>query len=67
MLDPLPRDDVIVGVVGRAALAVGTRYHLAVFASAQGVPALGLVGDAYTRAKLGGLAGLVGDRVKSSP
>ena len=54
-LDPLPADDVIVGVVGRAALAVGSRYHLAVFAARAGVPALACYEDDYTRQKLLGL------------
>lgn len=67
VLDPLPRDDVILGIVGRARVAVGTRFHLAVFAAAQGVPALGIVGDTYTRAKLGGLADLVGEAVRVVP
>ena len=40
MLEELPPDDVVLGVVAGARFAIGTRYHLAVFAAAQGVPPL---------------------------
>jgi len=58
-VEPLPPDDVISGLVARAALVVGSRYHLAVFAAAAGVPALALVDGPYTERKARG-AGLAG-------
>jgi polysaccharide pyruvyl transferase WcaK-like protein len=42
-------------IVGRAAVTVGTRYHLAVFAAMTGTPAIGLWTDLYTHVKLAGL------------
>jgi hypothetical protein len=56
LLDPPPADDVARAIVRGAVLTVGTRYHLAVFAAAEGVPALGFATDRYGTAKLGGLA-----------
>ncbi len=41
-------------LTGHAALVVSTRYHGIVFATAAGVPALGVHSDRYTRAKLRG-------------
>jgi polysaccharide pyruvyl transferase WcaK-like protein len=41
-------------LTGHAALVVSTRYHGVVFATAAGVPALGVHSDRYTRAKLRG-------------
>ncbi len=67
VLDPLPPDAVLVGIIGRAELAVGTRYHHAVIASARGVPALGVHGDAYTRIKLAGLAEMAAGLVSTLP
>lgn len=67
VLDPLPADDVILGVVGRAAVAVGTRYHLAVFAAAAGVPVVGLYDDAYTQMKLEGLEDIYDGGVRAVP
>lgn len=67
ILDPLPADDVVLGVVGRAAVAVGTRYHLAVFAAAAGVPAVGLYADAYAQMKLEGLEGMCDGGVRAVP
>jgi polysaccharide pyruvyl transferase WcaK-like protein len=63
VLDPLPPDDVLLGLTARARLAVGTRYHLAVFAAAGGVPAAAIHGCDYTRRKLRGLADLAPGRV----
>lgn len=67
ILDPLPADDVILGVVGRAVVAVGTRYHLAVFAAAAGVPAVGLYEDAYSQMKLVGLEDICDGGVRAVP
>jgi len=58
-VEPLPPDDVIAGLAARAALVIGSRYHLAVFAAAAGVPALALVDGPYTERKARG-AGLAG-------
>ncbi|HVO11058.1 MAG TPA: polysaccharide pyruvyl transferase family protein [Vicinamibacteria bacterium] len=43
-----------VWLIGRATLVVSSRYHGVVFASAAGVPSLGVYADAYTRVKLKG-------------
>jgi len=67
VLEPLPADDVLLGLVGRARLAVGTRYHLAVFAATGGVPAVGIYGDGYTERKLRGLAELARGRLTLVP
>jgi polysaccharide pyruvyl transferase WcaK-like protein len=67
LLDPLPADEVLMGIIGRAELAVGTRFHQSVIASARGVPALGIHGDAYTRIKLEGLAAMAGGVVSAVP
>jgi polysaccharide pyruvyl transferase WcaK-like protein len=67
LLDPLPADDVVVGLIGRARLAIGTRYHHAVFAYARGVPAIGIHADRYTREKLEGLARMAAGRVVAMP
>jgi polysaccharide pyruvyl transferase WcaK-like protein len=55
VLDPLPADRVIAGIIERARLAVGTRYHLAVFAAAAGVPAIGFHDDEYGRRRFAGI------------
>jgi polysaccharide pyruvyl transferase WcaK-like protein len=55
-LDPLPPDDVIKGVIARAALAVGARYHLAILAASSGIPAIGLFDDDDAEQKLRGAA-----------
>jgi polysaccharide pyruvyl transferase WcaK-like protein len=56
VLDPLPADHVIAGIIERAYAAVGTRYHLAVFAAAAGVPAIGFYDEEYGRRRLAGIA-----------
>jgi polysaccharide pyruvyl transferase WcaK-like protein len=66
VLGPLPPDDVIVGIARRARIAIGTRYHLAVFAASGGVPAVGLYTDESER-KLRGLSDFAGDLVTSLP
>lgn len=53
--DPLPADDVLLGMVQRARIAIGTRYHLVVFAAAGGVPAIGLKADDYSARRFEGL------------
>ncbi|MFM8236995.1 MAG: hypothetical protein ACKOBG_04450, partial [Actinomycetota bacterium] len=55
-LESLPPDDVIRGIVGRSVLAVGSRYHLSVFAATAGVPAIALVDGPYTERKAEGAA-----------
>jgi len=67
ILDPLPADDVVVGIIGRAAVAVGSRYHLAVFAAAAGVPAVGLYDGAYAHMKLRGLEDISDGVVRAVP
>jgi polysaccharide pyruvyl transferase WcaK-like protein len=47
--------------VGRCRIIVTGSYHAAVFALAQGVPAIGIVGSEYYQHKFDGLAGLFGD------
>jgi polysaccharide pyruvyl transferase WcaK-like protein len=44
-------------LIGQAALVVSTRYHPLVFATAAGVPSLGIYTDPYTRVKLRGALG----------
>ncbi len=56
ILDPVPSDAELAGIVAGARVAVGSRYHLAVFAAAGGTPAVLLWGDDYTRVKAQGLA-----------
>ena len=58
VLDPLPPDDALRLLVGRAELALGSRFHLAVFAAAAGTPAVLVHHDAYTSAKAHGIASL---------
>ena len=41
-------------LAGEAAMVISTRYHPLVFATAAGVPALGIYSDEYTRTKLRG-------------
>jgi polysaccharide pyruvyl transferase WcaK-like protein len=55
VLDPLPADHVIAGVIERAYASVGTRYHLAVFAAAAGIPAIGFYDDEYGRRRFAGI------------
>lgn len=62
-LIPLPPDDVIAGVIARAEVALGSRFHLLVFAAMAGLPAVGVHHDAYTRAKMEGVAEHAGGRV----
>ncbi|HEX5924228.1 MAG TPA: polysaccharide pyruvyl transferase family protein, partial [Baekduia sp.] len=56
VLDPLPADHVIAGIIERAYAAVGSRYHLAVFAAAAGIPTIGLYADEYGRRRFAGIA-----------
>ncbi len=58
ILDPVPEDGALRVLAERARLALGSRYHLAVFAAAGGTPAVLLHHDAYTRAKALGIASL---------
>ena len=44
----------VVAVTARAAMVISNRYHPLVFASAHGLPSLGLYADDYTRVKLRG-------------
>jgi colanic acid/amylovoran biosynthesis protein len=60
VLDPVPPDDALRLLVGRAQLALGSRFHLAVFAAAAGTPAVLVHHDEYTSAKAHGLASLTG-------
>jgi polysaccharide pyruvyl transferase WcaK-like protein len=58
VLDPMPTDAVIVDIIARAAVAVGSRFHLSVIAAGAGVGALALVddrGDDYDRRRVDGL------------
>jgi len=47
-------------LVGAADLALGSRYHFAVFAAAEGVPFVAFANTEYQRTKLRGLAALYG-------
>ncbi|HEV3228013.1 MAG TPA: polysaccharide pyruvyl transferase family protein [Solirubrobacteraceae bacterium] len=67
VLDPLPTEEVLLGIVGRAAIGVGPHYHLAFFCLRQGVPSIALCGDAYADRRLGGLSELAGDLVSPFP
>jgi polysaccharide pyruvyl transferase WcaK-like protein len=67
VLEELPDEEVLMGVVGGAQVAIGTRYHLAVFAAARGVPAIGLHSDTYGRRKMRGLAAQSGEVVSALP
>ena len=58
VLDPLPPDPVLAGIIARAELTFGSRYHLAAFGAAAGVPGVGLHNDEFTRRRLAGLVGL---------
>ena len=58
VLHPLPEDDLVLGVVGRARLALGTRYLLSAFATTRGVPAVGVLADDRAEASAAALAGL---------
>jgi polysaccharide pyruvyl transferase WcaK-like protein len=51
----------VVDLVGRCRAVVTGSYHAAVFALAQGIPAVGLTGSAYYDAKFVGLADQFGD------
>ncbi|WP_321475233.1 polysaccharide pyruvyl transferase family protein [uncultured Paludibaculum sp.] len=53
LLDPWEQREVV-WLTGQAAMVVSARYHPLVFATACGVPALGITVDAYTRTKLHG-------------
>ena len=53
LLEVLPAREVA-AITGAAELVISTRYHPVVFASAGGVPSLGLSVDQYTRQKLSG-------------
>ena len=48
----------VIRIVGRCRVVLTGSYHAAVFALAQGIPAVGLVGSPYYRAKFAGLAEL---------
>lgn len=51
----------LVSAAGRCRVVVTGSYHAAVFALAQGVPAIGIAGSDYYLHKFAGLAGLFGD------
>lgn len=51
----------VVDLIGRCRAVVTGSYHAAVFALAQGIPAVGLTGSAYYDAKFVGLADQFGD------
>jgi colanic acid/amylovoran biosynthesis protein len=58
-----PVEDPVAAIerVGSCRVMVAGSYHAAVFALAQGVPAVGLAASSYYRAKFDGLADLFGD------
>jgi len=63
--DPCPFDPVeVIRRVGRCRVVVTGSYHAAVFALAQGIPAITLVASRYYDSKFRGLAGLFGDSVE---
>lgn len=51
----------VIDTIGHCRIVVTASYHAAVFALAQGIPAVGLVRSPYYRDKFAGLAGLFGD------
>jgi len=57
---PLPEARAAAWLVRNAAAVISSRYHGLVFATAGGVPALGIYRDAYTRIKLQGALAHVG-------
>ena len=64
---PLPQARQGVWLTQRAGCVLSTRYHPLVFATAAGVPCLGLHRDAYTRIKLQGALAQVGQADWSLP
>jgi polysaccharide pyruvyl transferase WcaK-like protein len=60
ILDPLPPDPSLVGLIARARVAFGSRYHMAVFATTHGTACVLVHFDAYSRQRAEGLAGLAG-------
>ncbi|MGC4050679.1 MAG: polysaccharide pyruvyl transferase family protein [Paludibaculum sp.] len=59
LLDPWEAREVV-WLTGQADLVVSARYHPLVFATARGVPALGITVDHYTRTKLHGAQAAAG-------
>ncbi|MBW1999059.1 MAG: polysaccharide pyruvyl transferase family protein, partial [Deltaproteobacteria bacterium] len=53
-------DSTLKGLIGLADVAIGSRYHFAVFAASQRVPFLGMASGIYQQTKLKGLADLCG-------
>lgn len=51
----------LIGETSRCRIVLTGAYHAAVFALAQGIPAICLVGSSYFRVKFSGLAGQFGD------
>jgi len=51
-------DSTLKGLIGLADVAIGTRYHFAIFACSQRVPFLGIASGTYQQTKLKGLADL---------
>jgi polysaccharide pyruvyl transferase WcaK-like protein len=64
--DPPPSDPQVVGLIARARVAFGSRYHLGVFAAAHGTPCVLVHFDLYSRWRAEGLADLTGSRVSVS-
>ena len=63
--DPCPFDPMeVIRRVGRCRVVVTGSYHAAVFALAQGIPAITLVGSRYYDFKFRGLADLFGDAIE---
>lgn len=63
--EPCPFDPVeVIRRVGRCRVVVTGSYHAAVFALAQGIPAITLVASRYYDSKFRGLAGLFGDAIE---
>ncbi len=60
--DPALGRGAAVALVADATIVIRTRFHLAVLASAAGVPALALTGDEYDRLRLRGLRSAAGVR-----
>lgn len=60
ILDPVPPDPSLVGLIARARVAFGSRYHMAVFATTHGTACVLVHFDTYSRQRAEGLAGLAG-------
>jgi polysaccharide pyruvyl transferase WcaK-like protein len=64
VVDPVPPDPCLVGSIARARVAFGSRYHMAVFATAHGTPGVLVHFNGYSRHRAEGLAELAGPSLR---